>query len=226
MCKMPRFPESNLPEVKVINLDHLVSLICLLNIKEAKIHPDSGSFCTCVGNNYLDKIYTKWKEKLMPIEGVKFSSDSQDMRPLGIFEAEIIFPHPAEIIRLKFESFVMNNCTSQDFMLGNDYHNIYCIDINNCKYRYFTIVENKRQKFAFPLEKREKTLIKQLKNVNKEKFVTDKLIEAQISLELTSEMKEDLIEILFQYRKAFASDNEPIGAIKGHKVERPHHPLL
>ncbi|MBW0503372.1 hypothetical protein O181_043087 [Austropuccinia psidii MF-1] len=32
-------------------------------------------------------------------------------------------------------------------------------------------------------------------------------------------MKEELIEILFEYREAFASDNEPLGAIKGHEVE-------
>ncbi|MBW0575907.1 hypothetical protein O181_115622 [Austropuccinia psidii MF-1] len=126
----------------------------------------------------------------------------------------------------------MNNCTSQHFILGNDYLNIYGIDINNHKDRYFTIGENKRQKFAFPLEKREITVIKQVKNVNKEKFVSSQLIEAQISPELTLEMKEELIEILFQYREAFASDNEPLGAIKGHEVdimlnvERPYPPLL
>ncbi|MBW0574505.1 hypothetical protein O181_114220 [Austropuccinia psidii MF-1] len=45
-------------------------------------------------------------------------------------------------------------------------------------------------------------------------------------------MKEELIEILFQYREAFASDNEPLGAITGHEVdimlnvERPYPPLL
>ncbi|MBW0522932.1 hypothetical protein O181_062647 [Austropuccinia psidii MF-1] len=45
-------------------------------------------------------------------------------------------------------------------------------------------------------------------------------------------MKEELIEILFQYREAFASYNEPLGAIKGHElyiminVERPYPPLL
>ncbi|MBW0527790.1 hypothetical protein O181_067505 [Austropuccinia psidii MF-1] len=32
-------------------------------------------------------------------------------------------------------------------------------------------------------------------------------------------MKEESIEILFQYKEAFAFDNEPIGAIKGHEVE-------
>ncbi|MBW0510107.1 hypothetical protein O181_049822 [Austropuccinia psidii MF-1] len=76
------------------------------------------------------------------------------------------------------------------------------------------------------------TLIRHLKNVNKEKFLSDQLIEAQISPELTPEMKEELIEILFQYREAFASDNELLGAIRGHEVdimlnvERPYPPHL
>ncbi|MBW0531307.1 hypothetical protein O181_071022 [Austropuccinia psidii MF-1] len=149
------------------------------------------------------------------------------MHPLGNFEAAMIFPNPAGSIRLKVQFFVMNNCTSQNFILGNYYLNIYGIDINNHKDRYFTIGENKRQKFSFPLEKREITVIRQVKNVNKEKFVSDQLSDAQISTELTLEMKEELIEILFQYREAFASNNEPLGAIKGHKlaiilnVERP-----
>ncbi|MBW0583736.1 hypothetical protein O181_123451 [Austropuccinia psidii MF-1] len=45
-------------------------------------------------------------------------------------------------------------------------------------------------------------------------------------------MKEELIEISFQYREAFASDNEPLGDIKGNEVDimlnvqRPYPPLL
>ncbi|MBW0501654.1 hypothetical protein O181_041369 [Austropuccinia psidii MF-1] len=45
-------------------------------------------------------------------------------------------------------------------------------------------------------------------------------------------MKEELIEILFQYREAFSSNNEPLGAIKGHEMDiilnvvRPYPPLL
>ncbi|MBW0494081.1 hypothetical protein O181_033796 [Austropuccinia psidii MF-1] len=45
-------------------------------------------------------------------------------------------------------------------------------------------------------------------------------------------MKKDLIEILFQYKEAFASDNEKLRAIQGHKleimlnVERPYPQLL
>ncbi|MBW0577612.1 hypothetical protein O181_117327 [Austropuccinia psidii MF-1] len=126
----------------------------------------------------------------------------------------------------------MNNCTSQHFILGNDYLNIYGININNHKDRYFTIGENKRQKFAFPAEKREINVIRLVKNIDKEKFVSDQLIDPQISPGLKPEMKEELIEILFQYREAFDSDNEPLGAIKGHEVdiilnlERPYPPIL
>ncbi|MBW0580684.1 hypothetical protein O181_120399 [Austropuccinia psidii MF-1] len=158
----------------------------VINTTEAKIHLDSGAFCTCVGKYYLEKAYTNWQDKLMPIEGITFSSASQNMHPLGIFDAAIIFPHPTGSITLKVEIAVMNNCTSQHFILGNDYLNIYGIDINNHKE----------------------------------------------SPELTLEIKEELIEILFQYREAFASDNEPLGAIKGHEVdimlnvERPYPPLL
>ncbi|MBW0588120.1 hypothetical protein O181_127835 [Austropuccinia psidii MF-1] len=106
------------------------------------------------------------------------------MHPLGIFEAEMIFPHPAGSIRLIVEFVVMKNFTSQHFILGNDYLNIYSIDINSHQDRYFTIEENKKQKFAFPLEKREIMVIRQVKNVIKDKFVSDKLIEAQISHEV------------------------------------------
>ncbi|MBW0509482.1 hypothetical protein O181_049197 [Austropuccinia psidii MF-1] len=168
----------------------------------------------------------------MPIEFIKSSSASQDIHPLGIFEAAMIFPHATGSIRLKVEFGVMNNCTLQHFILGNYCINIHGIDINNHKDRYFTIGENKRQEFSFPSEKIEIAVIRQVKNVNKEKFVSDQLIEPQITPELTPEMKEELIEILFQYREAFASDNEPLGAIKGHQVdimlnvERPYPPLL
>ncbi|MBW0582126.1 hypothetical protein O181_121841 [Austropuccinia psidii MF-1] len=126
----------------------------VINKKEAKIHLDSGAFCTFLGKDYLGIIYTDWQETLMQIEGTKFSSFSQDMHPLGILEAEMIFAHPAGSIRLKFELVVMNNFTSQHFILGSDYLVIYGIDVTNHKDRYFNIWENKRQKFALPLEKR------------------------------------------------------------------------
>ncbi|MBW0507019.1 hypothetical protein O181_046734 [Austropuccinia psidii MF-1] len=80
---------------------------CITNVvihnREAKLHLYSGAFCTCVGKDYLDRIYTNWKERLTPSEGRESSGASQDMHPLSIFEAAMIFPHPAESIRLKKE---------------------------------------------------------------------------------------------------------------------------
>ncbi|MBW0564173.1 hypothetical protein O181_103888 [Austropuccinia psidii MF-1] len=54
-----------------------------------------------IEKDYLDKIHTNWKDKLMPIEGINISSASQNMHPLGISEAEIIFPHFIGSILLK-----------------------------------------------------------------------------------------------------------------------------
>ncbi|MBW0534569.1 hypothetical protein O181_074284 [Austropuccinia psidii MF-1] len=35
--------------------------------REAKLHIDSGAFCTFVGKDYLDRIYINWKESLIEI---------------------------------------------------------------------------------------------------------------------------------------------------------------
>ncbi|MBW0554486.1 hypothetical protein O181_094201 [Austropuccinia psidii MF-1] len=121
----------------------------LMNNIEAKVNLHTGAFCICLGKDYLQVILPSWKNHLLPIEGVQFSSASENMYPLGILDTNIVFPHPAGSIRVKTEIVVMNNCTSQHIILGNDYLNIYGIDINHHKDRYFTIVKNKRQKFAF-----------------------------------------------------------------------------
>ncbi|MBW0477660.1 hypothetical protein O181_017375 [Austropuccinia psidii MF-1] len=45
-------------------------------------------------------------------------------------------------------------------------------------------------------------------------------------------MRHELIDVLYTYNNAFASDNEPLGAIKGHEVDitlnidRPYPPVL
>ncbi|MBW0515657.1 hypothetical protein O181_055372 [Austropuccinia psidii MF-1] len=45
-------------------------------------------------------------------------------------------------------------------------------------------------------------------------------------------MRQEYINVLYTYKNAFASDNEPLGIIKGHEVDitlnidRPYPPLL
>ncbi|MBW0550006.1 hypothetical protein O181_089721 [Austropuccinia psidii MF-1] len=51
----------------------------LMNDIEAKVNLDTGAFCNCVGKDYLQVILPGWKNHLLPIEGVQFSSTSNNM---------------------------------------------------------------------------------------------------------------------------------------------------
>ncbi|MBW0551965.1 hypothetical protein O181_091680 [Austropuccinia psidii MF-1] len=66
----------------------------LINDVEARVILDTGAGCTCVGKDYLHAILPEWKNKLLPIEVVQFSSSSNNMYPLGILDTNIVFPHP------------------------------------------------------------------------------------------------------------------------------------
>ncbi|MBW0490916.1 hypothetical protein O181_030631 [Austropuccinia psidii MF-1] len=63
-------------------------------------------------------------------------------------------------------------------------------------------------------------------------FITEKLKEAEFNHQLTVKMKEKLINLLFKYKNAFATDKEPLGSIIGNEVdiilnvEKPYPPLL
>ncbi|MBW0555284.1 hypothetical protein O181_094999 [Austropuccinia psidii MF-1] len=73
----------------------------LVNDIESKVNLDTGSFCTCVGKDYLQAILPGWKNHLLPIEGVQFSSASNNMYPLAILDTNIVFTHPAGSVRMK-----------------------------------------------------------------------------------------------------------------------------
>ncbi|MBW0508994.1 hypothetical protein O181_048709 [Austropuccinia psidii MF-1] len=209
------------------------TIIVMVGNQEAKVNLYTGAYCTCVGKFYLRTILPDWEEKLIPIQGVKFSSASESMKPLGIIDLTLIFPHPSQCIRLKVEFVVMDNCISRHFILVNDYLSIYGIDISNQKNRYFTIGENKRQKFGFVNNKRQITVVKnEEKSPEIDFFITGQLKEAEFNHELTVKMKEKLLELLFKYKNALAADKEPLGTIIGHEVdiilnvEKPYPPRL
>ncbi|MBW0556076.1 hypothetical protein O181_095791 [Austropuccinia psidii MF-1] len=154
------------------------------------------------------------------------------MYPLGILDTNIVFPHPAGSIRMKTEIVVMDNCTSQHIILGNDYLNIYGIYINHHKDRYFTIGENKRQKIAFSNMCKQISIVSSKKDTYKEEFVAHQLVEAQIHPSFSTKMRHELIDVLYTCNNDFASDNEPLGTLKGHEVDitlnidRPYPPVL
>ncbi|MBW0515171.1 hypothetical protein O181_054886 [Austropuccinia psidii MF-1] len=147
------------------------------------------------------------KDQLLQIDGIKFNSASNPMKALGIFETNIIFPHINGNFRITVEFVFMENFSSTHLILGNDYLIMYGIDLNKNKDRYFTIGENKHQKFAILPFKRAITVIQV----------------ASVSL---------LLERFKSEQSTFASDKEPLGEIVGHEVdiilniERPYPPLL
>ncbi|MBW0462635.1 hypothetical protein O181_002350 [Austropuccinia psidii MF-1] len=57
------------------------------------------------------------------------------------------------------------------------------------------------------------------KDTFKEESVNEQLFEAQINPSLSLRMKHELINVLYPYRNAFSSDNEPLGAIRGHEFD-------
>ncbi|MBW0548407.1 hypothetical protein O181_088122 [Austropuccinia psidii MF-1] len=126
----------------------------------------------------------------------------------------------------------MDDCTSQHIILGNDYLNIYGVNINNYKDRYFTIGENKRQKFAVSHAPKQISIVSSKKDTYKDEFVANQLVEAQINPSLSPKMRNEFIDMLYTYNNEFTSDNESLGAIKGHEVDitlnidRPYPPVL
>ncbi|MBW0546189.1 hypothetical protein O181_085904 [Austropuccinia psidii MF-1] len=110
---------------------------------------------------------------------------------------------------------------------------MYGIDLHNNKDRYFTIEDNKLQKFAILLFERKISIIKiSPVNLELEKFKSKQLNEAESSLHLTDEQESELSALLHDHKEAFESDKEPLGAIVGqefdiiHNIERHNPPLL
>ncbi|MBW0592917.1 hypothetical protein O181_132632, partial [Austropuccinia psidii MF-1] len=202
----------------------------LINDVKSKVNLDTGEFFTCIGKDYLQFILPEWKNHLLPIEGMKFSSASNNIYPLGILDTKIVFSHPSGSVRMKTEIVVMDNCTYQYIILGHYFLNIHGIDINNHQDRYFTIGENKRKK-SFSNIPKQISVVSSNKDAYKKEFGTEQLVEAQINPSLSPSMKHELIDVLYTYRDASSSDNEPLGAIRGHEVDitlhinRPYSPL-
>ncbi|MBW0484732.1 hypothetical protein O181_024447 [Austropuccinia psidii MF-1] len=106
-------------------------------------------------------------------------------------------------------------------------------DLHNRKDRYFTIVDNKQQKFAFLPFKRQITVNKVTPvSLELEKFKSEQLNEAERGFHLTDSQENELYSLLYDHREESASDKEPLGALIGQEVdislniERPYPPLL
>ncbi|MBW0563693.1 hypothetical protein O181_103408 [Austropuccinia psidii MF-1] len=205
----------------------------VIDNKPTKLLLDPGAFCSCVGKSFLKTCVPYFEAQLLPIGGIKFNSAINPMKKLGIFETNVSFPHINGNLRITFAFVVMENCSSTHFILGNDDLIMYGIDLHSNKDRYFTIGHNKRQKFAFLPFKRQITVNKVSPvNLELEKFKSEQLREAEISLHLTDKQENELSSLFYDHKGTFGSDKEPLGATIGHEVdiiiniERPYPPLL
>ncbi|MBW0534972.1 hypothetical protein O181_074687 [Austropuccinia psidii MF-1] len=177
----------------------------VINKNPTKLSLDPGAFCSCVGKSFLKTYVPNFEYHLLPIDGIKFNSASNPMKALGILETNIIFPHINASLRITVEFVVMENCSSTQFILGNDYLIMYGIDLHNNKHRYFTVGDNKHQKFAFLPFKRQITVSKVAAvNLALERLKSEQLNEAEISLHLTDNQENELSALLYDHRGAFA----------------------
>ncbi|MBW0544525.1 hypothetical protein O181_084240, partial [Austropuccinia psidii MF-1] len=175
----------------------------VIDNKPTKLLLDPGAFCSCVGKSFLKTCVPNFEDQLLPIDGIKFNSASNPMKALGIFETNVIFPQINGNLRITVSFVVMENCSSTHFILRNDYL-IIQITVNK-------VLPNSSEL---------------------EKFKSEHLREAEISLHLTDKQENKLSSLLDDHKGAFASDKEPLGAMIGHEadiilnIERPYPPLL
>ncbi|MBW0465624.1 hypothetical protein O181_005339 [Austropuccinia psidii MF-1] len=80
-----------------------------MNYVEDKVNLDIGSFCTFIGQEYLQIILPEWKNHLLPIKGVQFSRANDNMYPSGILDTNLVLPHPTGSVRMKTEIVVIEN---------------------------------------------------------------------------------------------------------------------
>ncbi|MBW0565977.1 hypothetical protein O181_105692 [Austropuccinia psidii MF-1] len=87
-------------------------------------------------------------------------------------------------------------------------------------------------KFAFSSIPKQISAVSSVKDTCRDKFVSNKLVEGQINRSLSPRMRKESIDVLYTYNNEFASDNGPLGAIKGpefditHNIDRPYPPVL
>ncbi|MBW0544762.1 hypothetical protein O181_084477 [Austropuccinia psidii MF-1] len=69
-----------------------ISIVMVEN-QQARVNLDTGAYCTCIGRSYLKTTIPDWEEKPIPIQGTKFGSSSESMKPLAIIDLTLFFTH-------------------------------------------------------------------------------------------------------------------------------------
>ncbi|MBW0516166.1 hypothetical protein O181_055881 [Austropuccinia psidii MF-1] len=163
---------------------------------------DPGAFCSFIGKSFLQNFAPNLEDQLLPIYGIRFNTASNLMNALGIF------------------------VTTSYFHILRKFKNHY---LHNNKDIYFTIGDNKHQKFVFLPFKRQIIVSKVAPiSLELERFKSKQLNKAEITFHQTDRQENYLSSLLYDHREAFASAKEPLGAIIGHEadiilnIERPY----
>ncbi|MBW0558077.1 hypothetical protein O181_097792 [Austropuccinia psidii MF-1] len=184
--------------------------VCIYNAQDPLIF-DSGTHCSIVPRNYLDKHFPNWEKHLFQTKAKNFKSASGKMTSIGTIIKEIIIPHRKGNIRLNPEFVVLDDAHIQELLLGTDCQRMYSIDIYNSKNRHITIGTNKEKKFSFE--------INQISSQDPLEDLLKEFSKGQFSTTLTNKQKLSFLKILRKNRPAFAIGEEPLGKIKGHDIE-------
>ncbi|MBW0467345.1 hypothetical protein O181_007060 [Austropuccinia psidii MF-1] len=179
----------------------------VINNKHTKLLLDPGSFFSFVGKSFFKNCVPNFEDQLLPIDGIKLKSASNPIIEVGIFGNTVIFPHINGNLRITVVFVVMENLSRTRFILGNDYLIMYGIDLHNNKDRCFNNGDNKHKKFSFLPFKR----YIQINRVSPvilylDKFKSEKLNGAEVSLHLTAKQENELSTLLHDHKEAFELD--------------------
>ncbi|MBW0549042.1 hypothetical protein O181_088757 [Austropuccinia psidii MF-1] len=130
-----------------------------------------------------------FEDQLLPIDGIKLNLATNPLKVLGIFENNFIFPHIDGNSRLTIKLFVIENCSSSHFILGNDYLIMYRMDLHNNKDQSFTIGDNIQRSAFLPFKRQIKLSKVSPVNLELEKFKSKQLNESEIGLHLTDKQE-------------------------------------
>ncbi|MBW0553517.1 hypothetical protein O181_093232 [Austropuccinia psidii MF-1] len=84
--------EINIINAQIKNID-LIYEVLDVNSNLQQVGTSDTSLTNIQDSKLYRTIVPDWEEKLIPIQGVKFSSSSESMKPLGIIGLTLILPH-------------------------------------------------------------------------------------------------------------------------------------
>ncbi|KAI7936677.1 hypothetical protein MJO28_015576 [Puccinia striiformis f. sp. tritici] len=199
---------NNLVRMTCCNLDCMVLL-------------DSGAVSSVVGKHYLQRFCPGWRDFILPVETGKFHSASGTLIPLGVVRIKFFM----KSIELKVRFVVMDNMSAKYFILGNDYLVAYQISLLNKERRQFTIGSK-----VFDFDESINAI--EQATTPESSFVSEVMNNAKLSPMLSENQNRALLKVLYEHSNAFATADQPFGAVRGHEVEitltieKPYPPAL